>query len=85
MANYQYWSDKKHGKLLEQGWKLYQFTATSKRLWRWLFRKHSTSSEHHAIKAFQELINNQSTALIICGYDKNNQRVKMYSVIFKEK
>lgn len=83
-SNYEYWSDK-HERLLENGWELFLITETSTRQWAQTFKKLSTSSEYHAKKFVEQLRNNGNYARIVCGYDKNMQRIKMYSIIFKPK
>jgi hypothetical protein len=84
-SNYEYWNEEKHGKLIENGYVFYKFTRTASRQWNITFLKHSTSSEYMAKKVLKELKENGNHARIICGYDKNKQRVKMYSVIYKSK
>jgi hypothetical protein len=83
-SNYEYWSDK-HEKMLQNGWDLFLITGTSTRQWSETFKRYSTSSEDHAKKFVDELRNNNNYARIVCGYNKNKQRVKMYSIIFKPK
>jgi hypothetical protein len=75
-SNYQYWNNK-HNELLMNGWKLFLISENSK--------KHSTSSKYHAIQAVEQLRNEGNYARIVCGYNKNRQRIKMYSVIYKPK
>ena len=82
--NYQYWSEK-HNDLLENGWSLFEFTNESSRQWNFIFKRFSTSSEYHAKKHLEQLRADNNFARIICGYDKNPQKVKMYSIIYKPK
>ena len=72
-SNYEYWNNK-HDELLKNGWNLFLIT-----------NKHSTSSEDHAKKFVDQLRNEGNYARIICGYDSNKLRIKMYSVIYKGK
>ena len=83
--NYEYWKDDKHNILLEIGWQLFSFSEKTKNQWGNTFRFNSTSSEDYAIKKVIELRVKNNYARIICGYDKNKQRTKMYSIIFKPK
>jgi len=83
-SNYEYWNTK-HDELLKNGWNLFLITETSTRQWSQTFKRHSTSSEHHAKKFVEQLRNEANYARIVCGYDKNKQRVKMYSIIYKAK
>jgi hypothetical protein len=83
-SNYEYWNNK-HDELLKNGWDLFLITERATRQWSQTFKKHSTSSELHAKKFVEKLRNEGNYARIICGYDKNRQRVKMYSIIYKEK
>lgn len=75
-SNYEYWSYK-HKKMLENGWGLFLISKTSK------FKRYSTPFEEHAKKFVNQLREQNNYARIVCGYDKNRQRVRMYSVIFK--
>ena len=83
-SNYEYWNDK-HEELLKNGWDLYLITEKSTRQWNKVFKSYSTSSEEHAQKYVKTLRSEGNYARIVCGYDKNRQRVKMYSIIFKSK
>jgi len=83
-SNFEYWNDK-HKEMLKQGWNLFLITETSTRQWSQTFRKESTSSEYHAKKYVEQLRSEGNYARIVCGYEKNVQRVKMYSIIFKPK
>jgi hypothetical protein len=77
-SNYEYWNGK-HEKMLQNGWDLFLIVekATTKR--------YSTSSEEHAKELVQKLREQNNYARIVCGYDMNRQRIKMYSIIFKQK
>lgn len=83
-SNYEYWSCK-HEKMLENGWDLFLITETSTKQWSQTFKRYSTSSEEHAKKFVKQLRKQNNYARIVCGYDKNRQRIKMFSVIFKPK
>jgi hypothetical protein len=80
-SNYEYWNDK-HEKLLQSGWNLFLITKTQ---WNQIFNRYSTSSVEHAKKFVEQLRSEGNYARIVCGYDKNKQRVKMYSIIYKAK
>jgi hypothetical protein len=82
--NYEYWSAK-HEKMLLAGWSLYKITEESTRQWSQTFLNYSTSSHHHAKKYLDKLRIENNYARIICGYNKNRQRIKMYSIIYKSK
>jgi hypothetical protein len=83
-SNYEYWNAK-HDELLKNGWDLFLITETSIRQSSQTFKRCSTSSENQAKKSVERLRNDGNYARIICGYDKNIQRVKMYSIIYKAK
>ena len=83
-SNYEYWSDK-HEKMLQNGWDLFLITETSTRQWSKIFKQFSTSSEEHAKKFVKQLREQNNYARVVCGYDKNRQRVKMFSIIYKPK
>ena len=83
-SNYEYWNSK-HDKLLKEGWELYLIVETPTRQWSKIFKGFATSSEHHAKKFVEELRANNNYARIVCGYEKNMQRTKMYSIIYKPK
>ena len=83
-SNYEYWSSK-HDELLKKGWELFLITKKSTRQWGQIFKSEATSSEGHAKKFVEQLRAEGNFARIVCGYEKNIQRVKMYSVIFKPK
>lgn len=83
-SNYEYWADK-HEKMLQNGWNLFLITEATTRQWSQTFKRYSTSSKEHAKKFVEDLRNNGNYARIVCGYDKNRQRVKMFSIIFKPK
>lgn len=78
-SNYEYWSDK-HEELLKNGWKLFYLIDESARL-----SGYSTPSEDHAKELVASLRRERNYARIVCGYDKNRLRIKMYSIIFKNK
>ena len=83
-SNYEYWNTK-HDEILKNGWDLFLITETPTRQWSQTFKRHSTSSAHHAKKFVEQLRNEGNYARIVCGYNKNRQRVKMYSIIYKAK
>jgi hypothetical protein len=83
-SNYGYWNDK-HDELLKNGWDLFLITEKSTRQWNKIFQSYATSSEEHAKKFVQQLRSEGNFARIVCGYEKNRQRVKMYSIIYKSK
>ena len=83
-SNYEYWNEK-HDKMLQNGWNLFLITEQPTRQWSKIFSRHYTSSENHAKKFVEKLRAENNYARIVCGYSKNRQRIKMYSVIFKQK
>ena len=60
-------------------------TEKSTRQWNKIFKSYSTSSKENAKKIVDKLRAENNYARIVCGYDKNKQRVRMYSIIFKPK
>jgi hypothetical protein len=70
--NYEYWSEK-HDELLENGWKMFEFKH----------RAEASSSENIAKNKVDELRQSGHYARIVCGLQKNVQRIKMYSIIYK--
>lgn len=83
-SNYEYWSGN-HDNMLQNGWSLFLITETSTRQWGKIFESYSTSFEEHAKKFVKQLRETNNYARIVCGYDKNRQKIKMYSIIFKPK
>ncbi len=77
-SNYEYWNDK-HEKMLQNGWNLFLIVEKS------IICRYSTSSEEHAKEVVQKLREQNNYARIVCGYDKNRQRLKMFSIIYKPK
>lgn len=82
--NFEYWSDDKHADMLERGWNLYDFKESG-RSWAVIQVKKATSSIATAKEVVTKLRKENNFARIVCGYEKNKQRVKMYSVIYKHK
>ena len=82
-SNYEYWSDK-HEELLKNGWDLSKMTYKNRNT-NATYEEYATSSELMAKEEVEKLRNDGNYARIVCGYEKNRQRVKMYSVIFKAK
>ena len=83
--NYEYWKDEKHNKMLENGWNLYVFTEKSRYSWGKKMVKHAVSSEDYAKLELSKIRKGGNFARIVCGYEQNRQRIKMYSIIFKPK
>lgn len=77
--SFEYWNDDKHEEMLKNGWSLYQFS--SKPMTEWF----STISEKSAKEVVAKLRSEGNYARIVCGYNKNRQRTKMHSVIYKPK
>lgn len=73
--NYQYWNEK-HEKMLMNGWNLYGFGT-------YPLEQSATNIEDDAISAVNELRATGYNARIVCGYQKDIQRTKYYSVIYK--
>lgn len=84
-SNYEYWNEEKHGKLLLDGYALHQFSDKSSIQWSVRIRQDSTSSENMAKQAVKQLRESGNYARIVCGHSKNKQRIKMFSVIYKQK
>lgn len=80
--NFPYWSDDKHDKLLQSGWQFYQFPTERKGR---ISESISTHSELSAVETKKQLIADGYLARIFCGYDKNIQRIKTFSILFKSK
>jgi hypothetical protein len=77
--SFEYWNDDKHEEMLKNGWSLYQFS--DRKLGDW----YQTISEESAKEVVEKLRSEGNYARIVCGYNKNVQRIKMHSVIFKPK
>lgn len=75
--NFEYWNEK-HDKMLDNGWDLYVFENSK-------LDKLTTSSRQYAKEIVEKLRSEGNFARIICGYEKNIQRIRMYSIIFKPK
>ena len=69
--NYEYWNEK-HEKMIEDGWQLHSFNG----------KKEATRIEDDAILIVNELRSTGYNARIVCGYCKDVQRTKYYSVIY---
>lgn len=82
-SNYEYWSEK-HEELLKNGWDLKKMTYKNRNT-NTTYEEYATSSEFMAKEEVEKLRNEGCYARIVCGYEKNKQRVKMYSIIFKLK
>jgi len=80
--NFTYWDDSKHDKLLQNGWQFYNFPTNYGGK---ISESVSTSSELTAKETKESLIADGYLARIFCGYDKNVQRIKMFSIIYKLK
>jgi hypothetical protein len=76
-SNFEYWNEKHH-KLLNNGWDLYEFK-------RGTHIELVSNSEEIAKEVVEQLRSENNYARIVCGYIKNRQRNKTYSVIFKKK
>lgn len=73
--NYQYYTDDIGKELEEKGYEFYLFTNRMNR------KDEATQFEHVAKEVVEQLRNSGHFARIICGYDQNVQRIKMYSVV----
>jgi len=76
--NYQYWNDSMSSLIDEDGWNFYPFYRNT-----FGVQEESSESEYLAIEAVNKLRSEGNYARIICGYDRNIQRIKMFSVIYK--
>ena len=82
--NFEYWNDENHYKMLDNGWSLFEFEKTGKGQ-NVIQKKLVTSSITNAKKEVLKLRESGNFARIVLGYEKNAQRVKMFSIIFKAK
>jgi hypothetical protein len=74
--NYEYWSDW-HDVQVEDGvWNLYE---------NFLLLGGSTAIESEALEVVNKLRAESNYARIVCGFEKDMQRTKYYSVIYKPK
>ena len=72
--NYQYWNDDLQKMIDNKEWFLYDdFTG---------YEKHSTSSESLAKSIAIHYRHTGHYARVVCGYLKNQQNIKMFSVIY---
>lgn len=83
-SNYQYWNQS-YNLLLDKGYDLYDFRLNRFHTSRNNCEAFSTSSEEIAKEVIIKLRQLGYYARIICGYDQNIQRIKMYSIIYKKK
>jgi len=74
-SNFEYWNDK-HEEMLKRGWDLFLMKDKA-------MPQYATASEYHAKKYVEQLRSEGNYARIVCGYEKNIQRVKMYSIIYR--
>lgn len=73
--NYEYWNEKHSILIYKKGWRIYnEFNGIT-----------STTSELIAKEAVNKLRDNGFYARIICGYEKCVQRIKHYSIIYKQR
>ena len=79
--NYEYWNEG-HAKMLENGWSLFTFDGKEGTAIR---DRKTTSIEEVAKEMVEQLRLDGFFARIVCGYDKNVQKIKMFSVIYKPK
>jgi hypothetical protein len=77
--NYEYWNEK-HFIMIGRGWKLADFSPYNNN-----YEKYATHREDIAKHEVEVLRATRHYARIICGYKKDIQRTKYYSVIFKKK
>jgi hypothetical protein len=80
--NFQYWNDDKHDKLFDDGWKMYQFSFNINGK---ISQSETTFSEEIGIEVKKSLIADGYRAKLFCGYNKNIQRIKTFSVLYKLK
>jgi len=77
--NFEYFNQKKWDELETNGYEMYKFKDTFE------YQCYSTISVIEAKKVVEELRGNNHYARIICGYDKDVQNRKYYTVIYKVK
>lgn len=77
--NFPYFNQETWDKLEEDGYEMYDFTDKFKNL------TSSTRSVDEAKEIVEKLHSEGNYARIICGYDKDRQRNKYFTVIFKPK
>ena len=82
--NFQYWNER-HERLLQNGWNLFLIKKSATTQWSKIFNRYSTASVLHAKMFVEQLRNEGNYARIVCGYNKNKQKIKMYSIIYKSK
>ena len=75
--NYEYYNETKHEDLIDnKGWQWFKFEKNNDVI---------TFSEAIAQEVVSALRNNGCFARIVCGLDKNVQKIKSFSVIYKQK
>jgi hypothetical protein len=77
-SNYEYWNEK-HESMIGNGWQLFNFRNIDQ-----CFETY-TMYEFEAKEIVSELREKNNYARIVCGYDKNKLRIKVYSIIYKAK
>ena len=80
--NFTYWDDSKHDKLFNEGWQIYRFPINHSGK---TTEMDSTMSEAVAKETKESLIADGYLARIFCGYQKNVQRIKTFSLLYKLK
>lgn len=75
--NYQWFNQEKWNQLELSGWKMHKFDNKVDR--------DATSYEEGAKEVVEQYRKTGHWARILCGYSKNQQRVKMFTVIYKKK
>lgn len=81
-STYPYWNGK-YEKLLQNGWNICLIAEQPSRQWGKIFKRHSTSSVGYVERLADKLMGKGNQVKIVCGYDKNPQRIKMYSILYK--
>lgn len=79
--NFEYWNEG-HDKMLLTGWNVFEFKSSLGDI---AGEKESTCSVEYAKEELQKLRQAGNFARIVCGYDKNQQRQKRFTIIFKPK
>lgn len=75
--SFPYWNEKLHNSLLKKGYEMYQFETG--------YDRDATNHQHLAVSMVQKLRSQGNYARIICGYSQNQQRIRMFTIYFKNK
>ncbi len=82
--NFEYWSEKHDLLISDKGWSIFSLERSGSQ-WGKVFLSDSTTSVDYAKKVVENLRSSGNFARTVCGYTKDRQRRKYFTVIYKSK